>query len=57
MQSLLDSGWAVLAGESFRLKTPPGIRVMTATLEINEAPRLARDIAAALRPRGASHVV
>ncbi|HKN01918.1 MAG TPA: aminotransferase class I/II-fold pyridoxal phosphate-dependent enzyme [Candidatus Binataceae bacterium] len=57
VQALLNAGWAVLAGESFRLKTGPGIRVMTATLEIEEAPRLAGDIAAALRPRTATHIV
>jgi len=57
VQSLLSDGWAVLAGESFRLKAPPGVRVMTATLEVEEAPALARAIAAALRPRTASHVV
>jgi DNA-binding transcriptional MocR family regulator len=57
VQSLLNDGWAVLAGESFRLKAPPGVRVMTATLEVDEAPRLARAIAAAVRPRSASHVV
>ncbi|HEY6417470.1 MAG TPA: aminotransferase class I/II-fold pyridoxal phosphate-dependent enzyme [Candidatus Binataceae bacterium] len=57
VQALLNSGWAVLAGESFRLKTAPAIRVMTATLEVEEAPRLARDIAAALHPRGGSHMV
>jgi DNA-binding transcriptional MocR family regulator len=57
VQSLLNDGWAVLAGESFRVKALPGIRVMTATLEVGEAPRLARAIAAAVRPRAASHVV
>jgi DNA-binding transcriptional MocR family regulator len=57
VQSLLNDGWAVLAGESFRLKALPGVRVMTATLEVDEAPRLARAIAAAVRPRSASHVV
>jgi len=57
VQSLLSAGWAVLAGESFRLKASPGIRVMTSTLEMEEAPLLARDIAAAVRPRTASHVV
>jgi DNA-binding transcriptional MocR family regulator len=57
VQSLLEAGWAVLAGESFRLKTPPGIRVMTAALEVEEAPRLAAAIAAALHPRTASHMV
>ena len=57
VQSLLNSGWAVMAGEPFRLKASPGIRVMTATLSVEEAPRLARDIAAAIRPRTAAHVV
>jgi DNA-binding transcriptional MocR family regulator len=57
VQSLLNDGWAVLAGESFRLKALPGLRVMTATLEVDEAPRLAGAIAAAVRPRSASHVV
>jgi DNA-binding transcriptional MocR family regulator len=57
VQSLLNDGWAVLAGESFRLKAPPGVRVMTATLEVDEAPRLASAIAAAVRPRSPSHVV
>ena len=57
VQSLLDSGWAVLAGESFRIKAAPGIRVMTAALQVEEAPRLARDIAAAIRPRGPANVV
>ena len=57
VQSLLDSGWAVLAGESFRIKAAPGIRVMTAALRVEEAPRLARDIAAAVRPHGPAKVV
>jgi len=30
---------------------------VTASLEVEEAPRPARDIAAVLRPRGAAHVV
>jgi DNA-binding transcriptional MocR family regulator len=57
VQSLLNAGWAVMAGEPFRLGASPGIRVMTATLDVEEAPRLARDIAAAIRPRATSHVV
>jgi DNA-binding transcriptional MocR family regulator len=57
VQSLLNSGWAVMAGEPFRLKSSPGIRVMTATLNVEEAPRLAHDIAAAIRPSSAAHVV
>jgi DNA-binding transcriptional MocR family regulator len=57
VQSLLKSGYAVLAGESFRLRSAPGIRVMIASLDVREAPRVADAIAAALRPRGATHVV
>jgi DNA-binding transcriptional MocR family regulator len=56
-QALLAAGWAVRAGERFRMKSAPGIRVTVATLEVADAPRLARDIAAAIRPRGGAHVV
>ncbi len=44
-RALLDSGWLVLAGEHFRLLTPPGIRVTIATLKDGEADELARVIA------------
>lgn len=35
--SLLARGWAVRAGESFRLASPPGLRVTIATLQQTEA--------------------
>jgi DNA-binding transcriptional MocR family regulator len=57
VQSLLAAGWAVRAGERFRMNSAPGIRVTVAALEVAEAPRLARDIAAAMRPHLAAHVV
>jgi DNA-binding transcriptional MocR family regulator len=56
-QALLGAGWAVRAGERFRMKSAPGIRVTVATLEVADAPRLARDIAAAVRPSAVAHVV
>ncbi len=56
-QALLSAGWAVRAGERFRIKSAPGIRVTVATLEATDAPRLARDIAAAIQPRRVAHVV
>lgn len=56
-QALLGAGWAVRAGERFRMKSAPGIRVTIATLEVRESRHLARDIAAALRPRAIAHVV
>ena len=48
---LLEAGWAVLAGERFRLRSPPAIRVTVSTLETTEADRLADDIEAAMAPR------
>jgi DNA-binding transcriptional MocR family regulator len=48
---LLDAGWAVLAGERFRLRSRPAIRVTVSTLETTEADRLAGDIEAAMAPR------
>jgi DNA-binding transcriptional MocR family regulator len=51
---LFDAGWLVLAGERFRISTPPGIRVTIATLDEGDAPELAAVIAAAehaARPR------
>jgi DNA-binding transcriptional MocR family regulator len=45
---LLDAGWAVLAGERFRLRSRPAIRVTVSTLDVAEAGRLAGDIEAAM---------
>ncbi|MFT5040612.1 MAG: DNA-binding transcriptional MocR family regulator, partial [Hyphomicrobiaceae bacterium] len=44
--ALQARGWAVAAGERFRIRTGPGLRVTVATLEVAEAPHLAKDIAA-----------
>jgi DNA-binding transcriptional MocR family regulator len=49
VEALLAAGWAVRAGEPFRLRTPPGIRVTIATLQPHEAPALAHAIAATQR--------
>jgi DNA-binding transcriptional MocR family regulator len=48
---LLDAGWAVLAGERFRLRSQPAIRVTVSTLDVAEAGRLAGDVEAAMAPR------
>ncbi len=48
VQALAASGWAVAAGERFRIKSAPGIRITVSTLEPEEAKRLASDIAGAV---------
>jgi DNA-binding transcriptional MocR family regulator len=50
VQALLEAGWAVSAGERFRIESPPAIRVTVAQLEPREAARLAEDIAESLAP-------
>jgi len=48
VQALAAAGWAVAAGERFRISSPPGIRITTSTLEPNEAIKLAADIASVI---------
>ena len=48
--ALAARGWAVQAGERYRLATPPAIRVTAARLTPAEAERFALDLAAILRP-------
>jgi DNA-binding transcriptional MocR family regulator len=49
--ALADRGWAVRAGEPYRLESPPAIRVTTASLEVEQAESFATDLLAVLRPR------
>ena len=50
IQSLFQRGWAVTAGERYRIRTPPAIRVTTATLDAADAHKFANDLAEVLRP-------
>jgi len=50
IQSLFQRGWAVAAGERYRIKTPPAIRVTTASLDTQDALKFANDLAEVLRP-------
>lgn len=53
--ALLESGWAVAAGERYRSSSPPALRVTVSTLEEDEAPALAEALSAALTPRTRTH--
>lgn len=50
VQALLHAGWAVKAGERYRLVSAPAIRVTTAALTPREAARFASDLARVLTP-------
>lgn len=49
VRRLLDGGFAVAAGERFRLDTPPAIRITTADLQPGEAEQIANLLAADTR--------
>jgi DNA-binding transcriptional MocR family regulator len=51
VQGLLARGWAVQAGEPFRIDAPPGIRITVAALPVDRAPVLAADLAQVLDHR------
>ena len=50
VQGLLTLGWAVRAGERYRVASPPAVRITTAALDTDEAVRLAADLASVLEP-------
>ncbi|HYL57394.1 MAG TPA: aminotransferase class I/II-fold pyridoxal phosphate-dependent enzyme [Candidatus Acidoferrales bacterium] len=50
VQAMAAKGWAIRAGESYRIKSPPGIRVTISTLAPDDARRFGADFAASMRP-------
>jgi DNA-binding transcriptional MocR family regulator len=48
LRAAADAGWLLAAGERFRLRTPPAVRVTVTALAPDEAPALAAVIAAAI---------
>jgi DNA-binding transcriptional MocR family regulator len=55
IQSMLAAGWALSAGERYRIKSPPAVRISIAMLRPGEAERIATDLADALAPHGRAH--
>jgi DNA-binding transcriptional MocR family regulator len=53
VQALATRGWAVAAGERFRIGAAPAIRVTTSALAVEAAPRFAADLADSIRRSGA----
>lgn len=51
VQAMAEKGWAIRAGECYRIKSAPGIRVTVSTLTPDDSKRFAADLAASLRPR------
>ena len=49
---LARRGWAVRAGERYRVKSPPAIRITVATLTARETAQLAADVAESQRSSG-----
>lgn len=54
LQALAAAGWALKAGERYRLKSPPALRVTVAALRVPEAEKLAAELAKVLQPSGRS---
>ena len=50
VSGLAARGWSVAAGERFRLRSAPAIRITTSALAPDEGQRLAADLAAVLHP-------
>jgi DNA-binding transcriptional MocR family regulator len=50
VHALAERGWGVVAGERFRLQSPPAIRVTCSRLSPTDAERFATDLAESLRP-------
>ncbi|MGC2758043.1 MAG: hypothetical protein WA217_15985, partial [Candidatus Binatus sp.] len=51
VNAMASKGWAIRAGECYRIKSAPGIRVTVSTLPPVDARRFAADLAESMRPR------
>jgi DNA-binding transcriptional MocR family regulator len=55
VQSMLACGWAVSAGERYRIKSPPAVRISIGAIMAGEAERIAADLARSLAPHARAH--
>jgi hypothetical protein len=55
VQSMLAAGWAVSAGERYRIKSPPAVRISIGTLMPGEYEKIAADLSASLASRLPAH--
>jgi DNA-binding transcriptional MocR family regulator len=53
--ALQAAGWAVAAGERFRMRSHPGVRITASTIRATETVALARDLQGALRSRARTY--
>jgi DNA-binding transcriptional MocR family regulator len=51
VNAMAAMGWAIRAGECYRIKSAPGIRVTVSTLAPEDTRKFAADLAEAMRPR------
>jgi DNA-binding transcriptional MocR family regulator len=50
VNAMASKGWAIRAGECYRIKSAPGIRVTVSTLPVEDTRRFAADLAESIRP-------
>ena len=55
MQSMLAAGWAVSAGERYRIISPPAVRISIGSLAPGEAEQVAADLERSLDPQVRAH--
>jgi DNA-binding transcriptional MocR family regulator len=57
VQAMLHAGWAVKAGERYRIASAPAIRVTIATLDAKDAERFAEELARVIAPGRRASIV
>jgi DNA-binding transcriptional MocR family regulator len=51
VNAMAAKGWAIRAGECYRIKSAPGIRVTVSTLGVEDVRKFTADLAESIRPR------